>query len=158
LVVSHARLNVHDTSIITVESDKALRCILHLGINMSKTGVATHTGKNVAVFPTDDVCLIFKEVTRTGLTSVAKLGKGPEPPSRYKIRQYYRIQTTAEHSPPVEIRIILPLAPDVSARPRLWRWYGATKEWKDVTKFFSRKYSLVVGETGDRLESIFAIT
>ena len=125
---------------------------------MSKTGAATNKGKKVAVFPADDVCVVFKEVTRGGFTSVAKPRTGPEPPRRLKIRQYYRIKTTAEHSPPVEIRIILPQVPAKRARLRLWRWYPKTREWKDVTKFFRRKYHLLVGETGDRLESMFGVT
>jgi len=125
---------------------------------LSKRDAATNKGKNVAVFPTDDVYVVFNEVTRTGFTSVAKPRTGPKPPPRHKIRQYYRIKTTAEHSPPVEIRIILPQVPVIRARLRLWRWYRATEEWKDITKFSSRKYHLVIGETSDRLESIFGIT
>lgn len=125
---------------------------------MSKRGAATSKGKNVAVFPADDVYVVFNEVTRTGFTSVAKPRTGPKPPRRHKIRQFYRVKTTAEHSPPVEIRIILPRVPGVHARVRLWRWYEATEEWKDITKFFSRKYHLIVGETSDRLESMFGVT
>jgi hypothetical protein len=123
-----------------------------------KKGVVTGTGKNVVVFPRNDVCVVFNKVTRTGLTSVAKPWTGPEPPPRRKIRQYYLIKTTAKHSPPVEIRIILPQVPVIHGRLRLWRWYRATEEWKDITKFFSRKYHLVAGETSDRLESMFGIT
>ena len=125
---------------------------------MSKIGAATNEGKNVTVFPTDDVCVVFNEVTRRGLTSVAKLKKGPAPPKRHKMRQYFRIKTTAEHSPPVHIRIILLSVPVKHARLRMWRWYPATEEWKDVTDFFSRKYHLIVGKTSDCLESIFGIT
>lgn len=125
---------------------------------MSKKGAATPKGKKVAVFPADDVCVVFKEVTRTGITIVAKPRAGPEPPPRLKVKQYYRIKTTAEHSPPVEIRIILPEVPVKRARLRLWRWYRKTEEWKDVTKYFSQKYHLLVGETRDRLESMFGVT
>lgn len=147
---------------LTDESVKNQRCVLHSGDNLSNTGVATPKGKAVAVFPTDDVCVVFKEVTRTGFTRVAKPRTGPKPPSRRKIRQYYRIETTARHSPPVEIRIILPLPPlEVPVRLvrlRLWRWYRETEEWKDITKSFSRKYHLLIGETGDSLLSMFGVT
>jgi len=125
---------------------------------LSKTGAATNKGKKVAVFPADDVCVVFNKVTRTGVSIVARSKKGPEPPPRYKIRQYYRIKTTAEHSPPVEIRISLPCVPAMRGRLRLWRWYPETKKWKDITKFFSEKYHLLVGETRDCLESMFGVT
>lgn len=120
--------------------------------------MATNKGKKVAVFPVDDVCVVFHEVMRAGFTSVAKPRAGPEPPVRRRIRQYYLIKTTAEHSPPVEIRIILPRVPAKRARLRLWRWYRATEEWKDITKSFSQKYHLLVGETSDCLESMFGVT
>ena len=118
----------------------------------------TCAGKNVAVFPTEDVCLIFKEVVRKGFTTVTKTKSGPEPPLRRKIRQYYRIKTTAEHSPPIEIRIILPCALTTGARLKLWRWYPTTKQWKDITERFSLKHHLIIGRTGDRLESMFGVT
>jgi len=132
--------------------------VLHSGKNLSKTGAATSKGKKVAVFPADDVCVVFNEVTHTGLTSVAKPRTGPKPPPRHKIKQYYRIKTTAEHSPPVEVRIILPQIPVIHGRLRLWRWYPKTKKWKDITQFSSRKYHLIVGKTSDRLESMFGVT
>jgi hypothetical protein len=125
---------------------------------LSKKGVATSKGKKVAVFPTDDICVVFHEVTQSGLTTVAKPRTGPEPPRRRKIRQYYQIKTTAEHSPPVEIRIILSRVPAKRAHMRIWRWYKQTKEWKDVTKSFSQKFHLLVGETRDCLESMFGVT
>lgn len=124
---------------------------------MSKKDQATIKGKHVAVFPSADVCVVFKEVTRGGFTSVAKPKTGPKPPLRHKMRQLYRIKTTAVHSPPVEIRIVLPGVP-TSGRARLWRWYRATEEWKDITKFFSQKYHFIIGQTNDRLESIFGVT
>lgn len=142
------------------ENIKNLRCVLRLGNVLVNQGGATPEGKNVAVFPADDVCVIFSEVKRTGSTSVTKPETGPKPPSRYKIRQYYRIETTAKHSAPVEIRIILPL-PQSGVRLsglKLWRWYEATEEWKDITKSFSEAYHLLIAETDDPLKSMFGIT
>jgi hypothetical protein len=118
----------------------------------------TGVGKNVAVFPTEDVCLIFRGVVRKGFTTVTKTKTGPEPPLRRKIKQYYRIKTTAEHSPPIEIRIILPCTLMTGARLKLWRWYPTTKQWKDITKRFSLKHHLIIGRTDDRLESMFGVT
>ena len=118
----------------------------------------TGVGKNVAVFPTEDVCLIFREVVRKGFTTVTKTKTGLEPPLRRKIKQYYRIKTTAEHSPPIEIRIILPCTLMTGARLKLWRWYPTTKQWKDITKRFSLKYHLIIGRTDDHLESMFGVT
>ncbi len=93
------------------------------GKSMSNIGAVTNKGKNITVFPTDDVCLTFREVLQKGSTTVTKRETGPKPPPRRKIRQYYRIKTTAEHSAPVEIRIILPPVSMTSARLKLWRWY-----------------------------------
>lgn len=124
---------------------------------MSKIGAATNEGINVTVLPRDDIILTFKEVSRKGFTTVSKYETGPKPPAPHKIRQYYKIKTTAEHSPPIEIRIYLPSVPKAS-RLKLWRWYQATKRWEDITKRFSRKYHLLVGETPDRLESMFGVT
>lgn len=125
---------------------------------MSKIGAATNKGKNVTVFPTDDVCLTFREVLQKGSTTVTKCETGPKPPPRRKIRQYYRIKTTAEHSAPVEIRIISPPVPMKSARLKLWRWYPKKEKWEDITKRYSEKYHLIIGETRDPLESMFGIT
>ena len=125
---------------------------------MSNIGAITNKGKNVTVFPTDDVCLTFREVLQKGSTTVSKHETGPKPPPRRKIRQYYKIETTAEHSPPVEIRIILPPILMTSARLTLWQWYHKEERWENITKRFSLKYHLIIGETPDHLESMFGIT
>jgi hypothetical protein len=144
------------------ENVKSPRYVLRPRDNLGNTDGATPKGKKVVVFPVDDVCVIFNEVTRTGFTHVIKPKTGPKPPLRRKIRQYYRIETTAEHSPPIEIRIILPVPPPQApvrlVGLKLWRWYSATKEWKDITKSFSQKYHLLIGQTDDRLKSMFGIT
>ena len=127
------------------------------GLSVSKIGAATNEGKNITVIPRDDIILTFTEVSRKGITTARKSATGPEPPTRHKIRQYYHIKTTTEHSPPIEIRIMLPSIPATS-RLKLWRWYPTTKRWEDITKRFSREYRLLIGETRDRLESVFGIT
>jgi hypothetical protein len=124
---------------------------------VSKIGAATNEGKNITVFPRDDIILTFTEVSRKGITTARKSETGPKPPTRHKIRQYYHIKTTAKHSPPIEIRIMLPSIPATS-RLKLLRWYPKTKRWADITKRFSREYRLLIGETRDRLESVFGIT
>jgi hypothetical protein len=154
----HLRDNNRTMFCVTSENDKALKQCITPGKNLSQKGKATRKGKNVVVFPADDICVVFNEVTQTGLTTAAKPKTGPKPPPPHKIKQLYSIKTTAKHSPPIEIRIILPQAPVIHARAKLWRWYPKTKEWKDITKSFSRKYHLIIGQTNDRLESMFGVT
>ncbi len=72
---------------------------------MSPIGSSTATGENVTVFPVDDVCIIFESVTINGSTTVDKNGTGPDPPLGYTIDQYYSIETTAEYSGTIRIRI-----------------------------------------------------
>jgi hypothetical protein len=124
---------------------------------VSKIGAATNEGKNVTVLPRDEVTVTFSEVTRKGFTTVKRSETGPEPPMRRKIQIYYNIKTTAKHSPPIEIRIFLPSVPKTS-RLKMWRWYPTTKRWEDITKRFTRKCHLLVGETCDSLESMFGVT
>lgn len=125
---------------------------------MSKIGAATSEGKDVAVFPADDVCLIFKEVARKGFTIVSRSKTGPEPPTRRKIRQYYSIKTTAKHSAPIEIRIVFPRDLMAGAGLKLWRWYPEAKRWENITKRFRSKYNMIIGETGDPIGSMFGVT
>jgi hypothetical protein len=128
------------------------------GISMGKNGVLTCKGKNVAVFPSEDVCVVFSEVTMEGLTSVIKSKSGPEPPLRRMIKRYYEISTTAKHVPPIKIKIVFPCDLRRGTSLRLWRWYPKTKRWENITKSFRSKYNIVIGETGDPLESMFAVT
>ena len=123
---------------------------------MSSIGVATNLGDIVTVLPSDDVTVTFSKVTKKGFTTVKKPATGPPPPTGQKILTYYDIQTTAVHSPPIEIRIHLSSVPETPS-PRLWRWYPTTG-WKDITKRFNRQSHLLVGETPDRLQSMFGVT
>lgn len=120
-------------------------------------GVLTREGMNVAVVPTDDVTVVFEAIQRDGETIVEKSETGPEPMMGFSVEQYYRIDTTAEYSGKIEIRIICPLSmlfcTDV-AKVKLWQYEKAG--WKDLGARFVAKYNLVIGATNHL--SIFGVT
>jgi len=127
---------------------------------MSK-GEPTRKGKNVAVFPTDDVGLIFEKVTKKGITTVTKpkpkTVPKPRHPPGFKVKQYYKIETTARFSEKLEIRIIYDSAATLKKEESLQLWQQQpNRKWENITKRFNRKYYLLIGET-DYL-SIFGIT
>lgn len=69
-------------------------------------GPYTSVGEDVIVFPSDDVGLIFKNITSEGITSAEKFDEGPEPPLGLSVVQYYSIVTTARYTGNITIRII----------------------------------------------------
>jgi hypothetical protein len=73
---------------------------------MGLVGSSTMTGENVTVFPADDVCLIFENITEEGLTTVEKPDVGPTPPPGVSILQYYFIVTTADYTGQITIKIV----------------------------------------------------
>ncbi len=128
---------------------------------MSIRGALTGKGGNIAVFPTDDVGLIFEKVTEEGFTSVTKTETGPEPPTEHEVLQYYDIKTTAKRAGTITIRIILRRIERVHEKEgtreaQLWQWNSGEKQWTNITTHFSREYHLVIGETSHL--SIFGVT
>ncbi len=74
---------------------------------MGPIGSTTKTGENVTVFPANtNVCIIFENVTEEGLTTVEKPGSGPTPPPGVSILQYYVIETTADYTGQIIIKIV----------------------------------------------------
>jgi len=70
-------------------------------------GTSTGVGENVTVFPSADVGLIFQNVAAGGSTTVERSATGPvQPPSGELVGQYYEIETTADYSGKISVRII----------------------------------------------------
>jgi hypothetical protein len=120
---------------------------------MSRFSVPTERGTHVAVFPTDDITVVFDRVDSEGSTTIGKPTTGPEPPEGKRITQYYDIRTEAEVSGKISIRIILERGTTRGKERRLLQWNDG---WKDITTHFSPRFSMIVGET-DHL-SIFGVT
>ena len=120
-------------------------------------GILTREGVSVAVVPADDVTLVFEAIQGDGETVAEKSETGPEPMMGFSVEQYYSINTTAEYSGRIEIRIICPLSmlfyTDVT-KVKLWQYEKAG--WKDLGARFVAKYNLIIGVT-DHL-SIFGVT
>jgi len=89
-------------------------------------GSATPTGDDVAVFPKEDVSLVFKKVERKGSTRVKEFGGSPPLPSgRVLVGPYYDIKTTASYSGVITIRIIYDdtgLTPEQESSLQLAHW------------------------------------
>jgi len=126
---------------------------------MKTQGVFTMKGESVTVFPSDDVGIIFTDVTSEGFTTARKVEIGPDAPTDFKVKQYYDIRTTAVYKGKATIRIICAASTKKKEDEdgiQLMQWNERTKHWIDITKHFNPEYNLVIGETS-RL-SIFGIT
>jgi len=135
----------------------------------SQTGTADG-GEKFYVFPTNDVGLIFENVTAKGSTTVNKTETGPEPPPMYVVKKYYNIETTANYSDKIQVKIVVgSLTPEEEASLQLMQWNETTQQWVSVTTYIDVSVNLgdegsdvivttylVVGETGHL--SAFGIT
>jgi len=72
---------------------------------MGPFGGSTTIGENVTSFPADYVALIFEHVTGEGVTTASQNDTGPTPPPGQFIVKYFNIETTAEYSGIIRIRI-----------------------------------------------------
>jgi parallel beta-helix repeat protein len=112
---------------------------------------ATMAGTNSTVFPTDDVGLIFANVTSAGSTVVNETTSGPSPPpGRKMIGPCYNITTSASYSGKVEIRIIYDATnmTQDSARLRmleLMDWNGSS--WINITTSVDIASHVIYGES-----------
>ena len=126
---------------------------------MGPFGGLTFRGRNVAAYPSSDVCLIFENVTSEGATSVNVTSVGPEPPSGFKLAgNYYDIKTTANYTGTIRLRIVyddsnMTLEEEMSLR--LMQWDEALQKWVDITTSIDVENNVVFGETTHL--SIFAI-
>jgi len=126
---------------------------------MGPFGPLTTEGENITVFPTDDVNLIFENVTAEGSTTVNKTVIGPEPAFDFKLaEQYYDIKTTANYSGIIRIRIIYDdsnMTQEEENALRLMQWNDTLQEWVDITTYIDIQNNLISGETSHL--SIFAL-
>jgi len=117
---------------------------------MGPFGPSTMIGENITVFPTDDVGLIFENVTGEGSTTVTRSGSGPAPPSGFELAgQYYDIQTTATYSGGITIRIIYDdsgMTLWVEANLRLRQWNGTSLQWEDITSRVDTENNVIYGD------------
>jgi len=126
---------------------------------MGSVGSLTMQGENVTVFASEDVGLIFENVTTEGFTTVNKTETGPEPPSGFRVEQYYDIETTAGYSGTITIRIIYDDSNMTQAEEenlQLMQWNETTQQWVDITVYVDVENNLVIGETSHL--SIFGVT
>ena len=126
--------------------------------------------EKVYAFPVNDVGLIFENVTAEGSTTVNETGTGPEPPPIYMVKKYYNIETTANYSDKIQVKIVVGnLTPEEEASLQLMQWNETTQQWVSVTTYIDVNVNLgdetcdvkvitylVVGETSHL--SIFGIT
>jgi parallel beta-helix repeat protein len=118
---------------------------------MGPFGPATNTGTNSTVFPSDDVGLVFANVTSAGGTFVSEMASGPDsPPGRKMIGPCYNISTSAAYSGNVQIRIIYDATGMTldSARLRmleLMDWNGSG--WINITTSVDIANHVIYGES-----------
>jgi parallel beta-helix repeat protein len=118
---------------------------------MGQFGPATSTGTNSTVFPSDDVGLVFANVTSAGGTFVSEMASGPDsPPGRKMIGPCYNISTSAAYSGNVQIRIIYDATgmTQDSARLRmleLMDWNGSG--WINITTSVDIASHVIYGVT-----------
>jgi hypothetical protein len=86
-------------------------------------------------FPVDDVGLIFENVTAEGSTTVNETETGPEPPPMYVVKKYYSIETTANYSDEIQVKVVFGenLTAEEEASLQLMRWNETTQQWTSVT-------------------------
>jgi parallel beta-helix repeat protein len=72
---------------------------------MGQFGSSTSTGLNVTVFPSDDVGLIFQNVTAAGLTTVNEIASFAVPLNN-SVGEYYDVRVGAKFSGNVTVRLI----------------------------------------------------
>ena len=118
---------------------------------MGPFGPLTLEGENATVFPSDDVGLIFDNVTVDGFTTVSKTGTGPELPSGFKLTgQYYEIETTASYSGKITIRIIYDgsgMTQEEEESLQLMQWNETTQQWMNITTYIDTENNVIYGET-----------
>ncbi|RLE47179.1 MAG: hypothetical protein DRJ31_09260, partial [Candidatus Methanomethylicota archaeon] len=127
---------------------------------MGPFGGLTSEGQNVTAYPSSDVCLIFENVAQEGLTTVSVTDDGPEPPSGFKLAgKYYDIETTANYTGKIRIRIIYDDANMMQKEETalcLMQWNETSNEWVDITTMLDIENNVIYGETTHL--AIFALT
>jgi parallel beta-helix repeat protein len=118
---------------------------------MGPFGGSTIEGGNSTIFPSEDVCLQFQNVTVGGLTAVNKTEIGPEPPHGFKLAEhYYDITTTANYTGTIKIRIIYDdsdMTQEEEIALQLKQWNETSQQWVDITTHLDIESNVIYGET-----------
>lgn len=124
----------------------------HNGIGDACQTPNTPVGTGVVVEVTDELTVIFSQVTTAGLTAVSSSSEGPSSSTGFILQPsgapvYYEVQTTAEFVPPVELCFTYDPAldpwPDCPFPMRLVHFNGTA--WVDVTSAWDCEAHLVCG-------------
>ncbi len=116
----------------------------------------TLAGEKLTVFPAHDVGLLFANVTAEGPTTVNKTASGPTPPQTRVVKLYYDIETTANYSDKIDVKIIYGASKLEELSLQLAQWNETAQQWTNITTYIDVKNNLVVGETTHL--SIFGVT
>jgi hypothetical protein len=128
----------------------------------SSTG-NTQPGTEVQVILSNDVSLIFDEVTIGGNTTLETAHTGPVPPDHFVINPpssplYYDIKTTASYSGMIHLKIKYDdteLNPDIELNLNIFKYIESNSEWLGITTSVEIENNLIYGTT-DHL-SVYAI-
>lgn len=119
--------------------------------NYPLMGPWTVTGENTTVIPSSDLTITFGNVTSGGITVVNKTVTGPEHPPRFKLTgQYYNIETTANYSGRIWLRIVYDdsnLTLTEEQVLQLWHWNETSQQWDDTTTHVDTENNVIYGET-----------
>jgi parallel beta-helix repeat protein len=144
---------IGDTRYITVIGSNATqwRHISDRYPLMGPFGGITNQGTHVAVFPSENVGLIFESVAAGGSVTVNESLAGPDPPSGFMISSgiYYDIKTTATYSGTILIRIIYDdsgMTPDQESNLKLMQWNETSNSWVDITQRVDTENNVIYGE------------
>jgi hypothetical protein len=122
--------------------------------------------EKITVFPATDVGVLFENVTKEGPTTVDKTVTVPDPPPGYVLKHQYEIETTAEYSENITVKIIYDIdvvpgvgrdvTPDEEQTLQLIQWNETTLQWENATAYIDRENNLITGETTHL--SMFGVT
>jgi parallel beta-helix repeat protein len=117
---------------------------------MGQFGSYTGVGSNVTVFPSNNVGLIFENVTAEGSTTVNVLSTPSSAPSGFKLEgQYYKIDTTANYTGKIKLRIIYndtKMTLEEENSLQLAHWNETSGQWTDITTYVDTVNNVIYGE------------
>lgn len=129
-------------------------------------GSGTNQGINSAVFPSNDLGLIFQNVITAGSTTTRATSVQPQghPITGSRVGEFFDVKTSASYSGMITIRIQFydPLLPNLTRESmyksslRLMHWDNSTLTWIDITTGIDAVSDVIYGQT-DHL-SIFGVT
>lgn len=127
---------------------------------------STLGGEEITIFPAADVGLLFENITKEGTTAVEKPLTGPEPPTECFVKKYYDIETTANYSNKIDVKIIYDIddetgvgrtvSPEEEKSLQLMQWNETALRWENITSYIDTKNNLIIGNASHL--SMFGIT